>query len=242
MERNGNEQASFPITMACDLQSGSFQDLMDCIFRNMNIFIACLATYTYSFDVWQQIHVHFISTYSFNVWQDDHIWCMSWQKHVYVQSNVHMRTNKYECFSHVLVMPLRSKTIAYSSNEAHQTYARTNSYIFTAHHLRKLYTYIRGIVSPRTYMHQTWQNVLHIFLTAHHLRKCVSIRKFVSTYRGLVVSCDLHASDLTKHVIHHTEIPTIIDPVALGYFLVALGSIIVGISVLHTKHVTLNLL
>ncbi len=30
----------------------------------------------------------------------------------------------------------------------------------------------------------------------------------------------------------NTEIPTIIDPVALGYFLVALGSIIVGISVL----------
>ncbi len=30
-----------------------------------------------------------------------------------------------------------------------------------------------------------------------------------------------------------TEIPTIIDPVALGYFIVALGSIIVGISVPH---------
>ena len=30
---------------------------------------------------------------------------------------------------------------------------------------------------------------------------------------------------------HFTEIPTIIDPVAPGYFLVALGSIIVGISV-----------
>jgi hypothetical protein len=30
-----------------------------------------------------------------------------------------------------------------------------------------------------------------------------------------------------------TEIPTIIDPVALGYFLVALGSIIVGISVAY---------
>ena len=32
-------------------------------------------------------------------------------------------------------------------------------------------------------------------------------------------------------VIFPTAIPTIIDPVALGYFIVALGSIIVGISV-----------
>jgi hypothetical protein len=31
------------------------------------------------------------------------------------------------------------------------------------------------------------------------------------------------------------EIPTIIDPVALGYFIVALGSIIVGISVAYIQ-------
>jgi hypothetical protein len=65
---------------------------------------------------------------------------------------------------------------------------------------------------------------MHTMYTRHSIQ---------STFHkpNALASAFLLAIHSCKSTCTNTEIPKLIDPVALGYFVVALGSIIVGISI-----------
>ncbi len=95
-----------------------------------------------------------------------------------------------------------------------------------------------------------WARTLNVFTTRSLIYVCVYVY-IVCMYGFCVAAIDKmmngssrdaqgHMDTCISSHVYDTEIPTIIDPVALGKLIVALGSIIVGISVtkqhaVHTK-------
>ncbi len=95
------------------------------------------------------------------------------------------------------------------------------------------HTYIQWYMHTYTHAHQ------HSFKTHSRRTRGTYIHAYIHAYtHALQRSGTARSQGIRRAWKHtyiswnsHTETPTIIDPVALGYFLVALGSIIVGVSV-----------